>query len=216
MAATRRKKTGASDVAARARLLQSAADLFTRKGYAGTTVREIVAAADVTKPVLYYYFRSKEGIYLELMRGGLSRFDRLLEEAVSARGSAAERLAHLFLQVFDLVLERIDVVRLMYAIYYGPPQGAPYIDFDEVHRKLRDVVRGLVREGIRRGEFGKGDVDDMMWALVGALNVAMECQLCRPADELDREGLERVLRIICRGIGAVPRGGIHRRKGGPE
>jgi len=37
-------------------------------------VREIVAAAGVTKPVLYYYFRNKEGIYLELMQGSLPRW----------------------------------------------------------------------------------------------------------------------------------------------
>ena len=45
--------------------LSAARELFARKGYSGTSVREIVAAADVTKPVLYYYFRNKEGLYLE-------------------------------------------------------------------------------------------------------------------------------------------------------
>src|SRR3970282_247165 len=80
MAAAQGKKTRVSDGVARDRLLKSATLLFTRKGYAGATVREIVAAAGVTKPVLYYYFRNKEGIYLELMRGGFSRFDSLLEE----------------------------------------------------------------------------------------------------------------------------------------
>ena len=233
-----RKKQGkgqrASDGLARGRLLKSATELFTRKGYAGTTVREIVAAAAVTKPVLYYYFRSKEGIYLELMRGGLSQFDSVLEKSLSERGVAAERVTHLCTRVFSLFLEHIDVARLMYAIYYGPPQGAPYIDFDAYHRKLQNVVRELVREGIRSGEFRKGNVDDRMWALTGALNVAMESQLCQPGDALDKEGLGRVLRIIFLGMEAdgsggkrpaspsggtgsrserAARGGIRRRKG---
>ena len=204
----------ASDGMARGRLLKSATELFTRKGYAGTTVREIVAAAAVTKPVLYYYFRNKEGIYLELMRGGLHRFDRLLEETLSTGGSAAERLTHLSTRVFSLLLEHIDVARLMYSIYYGPPQGAPYIDFDAYHRKLQDVIRGLVREGIRKGEFRRGNVEDMMWALNGALNVAMESQLCQPGAALDKEGLRRVLRIIYRGIAADGVAGKKRKGGG--
>ena len=62
-------------MAVRERLLTGATELFTRKGYAATTVREIVAAAGVTKPVLYYYFRNKEGIYLELIRGAFAKFE---------------------------------------------------------------------------------------------------------------------------------------------
>ncbi len=52
------------DSSVRQRLLRAASDLFAQKGYAATTVREIVAAVGVTKPVLYYYFGSKEGLYL--------------------------------------------------------------------------------------------------------------------------------------------------------
>lgn len=203
----------ASDGAARQRLLKSAIELFTRKGYAGTTVREIVAAAAVTRPVLYYYFRSKEGIYLELMSEGFSRFDSLLGDAVAERGTASKRLTHLCTRVFSLFEEHIDVARVMYSIYYGPPQGAPFIDFDAYHRKFRDVVRALVREGVREGEFRRGNVDDMMWAIIGAVNVAMESRLCQPSDAIERDGLERVLRIIYRGI-AMDGGAGKKRKGG--
>ena len=214
MAAKLGNRVRGSDVAARERLLKSATGLFTRKGYSGTTVREIVAAAGVTKPVLYYYFRNKEGIYLELMRGGFSRFDSLLGESVAGRGSASERLTRLCIQTFSLFVDHIDVARVMYAIYYGPPQGAPFIDFDAYHRKFQDVVRRLIREGIRRGEFEKGNVDDMMWAIIGAVNVANESLLCQPGEALGRKDLERVLRIIYRGIAATGGSRTSRGKGG--
>ena len=213
MGTKKRERPRASDGAVRGRLLKSATELFTRKGYAGTTVREIVAAAAVTKPVLYYYFRNKEGIYLELMRGGFSRFESLLAESTVARGSASERLTRLCTQTLSLFEDHIDVARVMYAIYYGPPQGAPFIDFDAYHRKFRDVVRELVKEGVRAGEFRKGNVDDMMWAIIGAVNVAMESRLCEPQDAIGRYGLKRVLRIIYRGI-AVDGVAGRKRKGG--
>jgi len=214
MAAKQGNRVRGSDVAARERLLKSATGLFTRKGYSGTTVREIVAAAGVTKPVLYYYFRNKEGIYLELMRGGFSRFDSLLGESVAAWGTVSERLTRLCIQTFSLFVDHIDVARVMYAIYYGPPQGAPFIDFDAYHRKFQDVVRRLIREGIRRGEFEKGNVDDMMWAIIGAVNVANESLLCQPGEALGRKDLERVLRIIYRGIAATGGSRTPRGKGG--
>ena len=77
-------------------MLKSAASLFNRKGYAATTVREIVAAVGVSKPVLYYYFGSKEGIFFELMREPFRKFDAVLEESEKDGGSARERLLHLF------------------------------------------------------------------------------------------------------------------------
>ncbi len=76
----------------RERLLQVATDLFVAKGYASTSVREIVEAAGVTKPTLYYHFESKEGIFLALMRPVLAEFDTLLKELRTAPGTPWRRL----------------------------------------------------------------------------------------------------------------------------
>jgi AcrR family transcriptional regulator len=58
------------------RILDSAVRLFARKGFAATSVREIVQEADVTNPMLYYYFDSKEGLFsflIDLMHRELER-----------------------------------------------------------------------------------------------------------------------------------------------
>jgi len=189
-----------SGIAVRDRLLSGALKLFTRKGYAATTVREIVAAAGVTKPVLYYHFGKKEGIYLELMSNASEKFVALLDASRHDRGSATERLLHLCDQVFSLFIDNIDVARLMYAIYYGPPQGAPFFDFESSQIKFRQGIRCLIKDGIRRGEFQKEGVEDMVWATLGALNIAIEVQLCHPEEEVDRKGVARILNLIFRGI----------------
>jgi len=205
-----KKGSGAlPDNAVRERLLEVATELFARKGYAASTTREIVAAAKVTKPVLYYYFRSKEGIYLELMQRAFKRFEGVIETSVIASKSTEERLLHLCDQVLGLILEKIDVVRLMYSIYYGPPQGAPFFDFDEVHRRLFEAVLHLVNEGIRKNELQKQNAEDMTWAILGALHVAMENELSHPERDLGEEGLKRILHLIFRGI-SIKKGRPHR------
>jgi TetR/AcrR family transcriptional regulator len=200
------------DRSVRKRLLEGAADLFTRKGYAATTVREIVAAAGVTKPVLYYYFHNKEGIYLELMRTGFAKLENLLEAAAGEKGGAAQRLLRLSDRIFALFLENIKVVRVMYAIYYGPHQGAPFFDFDVYHLKFQEAIRRLVNEGIRRGEFHRGNAREMAWAILGAITVAIDMRLGTAEVALGNEELARVLKLILRGFtlekgrrkGAVP------------
>jgi TetR/AcrR family transcriptional regulator len=189
-----------SDIAVRNRLLSAATELFSRKGYSATTTREIVAAAGVTKPVLYYYFRSKEGIYLELIREAFAKFDALLDGSRKEPASAMEKLLHLSDQVFLLFMENIEVAKLMYSIYYGPPQGAPFFDFDAYHLRFQEAVRSMIKEGIRRGELPKGNVEDRMWIILGAVNIAMEVNLCHPEMAIERKGLARMLHLILRGL----------------
>ncbi len=193
-------KDKSSKETVRQRLLAAATDLFARKGYAATTVREIVDSARVTKPVLYYYFANKEGIYLELMRLTFSNVDYLLDFSRGQKGSTREKLLRFCDQAFSLFMENIEAVRVMYAIYYGPHQGAPFFDFDVYHLKFQEAIRRLVEEGIRKGELRKGDAEDITWAILGAVNVVMEVQLGHPEMGLGSEGLARVLNLIFQGL----------------
>jgi TetR/AcrR family transcriptional regulator len=190
---------------ARKRLLVAALDLFRRKGYSATSVREIVEVAGVTKPVLYYYFGNKEGIYQELMREPFKVFESLLDSCPVDGRSAGELLIRLCEDLFDLFLENLATARLMYSIYYGPPQGAPFFDFDEYHERLQDKVLKLVKQGISAGEFSAVNSGDAMWIIIGVLNVAMEEQLCREKPGIDRMGLVRMLTLVLGGIGCKVR-----------
>ena len=69
-AATRRSPPpGAPDVGRRppSLLLEAAADLFAERGYAGTRLDDVAAAAHVTKPIVYRHFESKKALYLALL-----------------------------------------------------------------------------------------------------------------------------------------------------
>ena len=46
----------------REKIVECALDLFCRKGYESVGVQEICTAAGVTKPTLYYYFKSTYGL----------------------------------------------------------------------------------------------------------------------------------------------------------
>lgn len=53
--------------ARRAEVLRAAAALFGERGYAGTRLDDIAAAAGVTKPIVYRHFDSKKALYLALL-----------------------------------------------------------------------------------------------------------------------------------------------------
>src|SRR5690606_3633399 len=56
------KDNQAIEADTRSAVLREAASLFAAHGYDAVSVREIVAAAGVTKPALYYHFGNKEGV----------------------------------------------------------------------------------------------------------------------------------------------------------
>ncbi|NTU59612.1 MAG: TetR/AcrR family transcriptional regulator [Deltaproteobacteria bacterium] len=194
----------------RQRLLDAATELFTRKGYAATTVREIVSAAGVTAPVLYYYFESKEGLYVKLLGEPWTRFATELEAALGEGRTAEERLRAICRRILGLFQESLGLAKLMYAIYFGPPQGAPPFDCDVYHDRMRETMQALVEEGVRSGELAEGNVDGMVWAVIGALNVTLELELSHPDRALGPAGLDRVLDVVFRGMVRKEEGGKKR------
>lgn len=183
-----------TDHSTQQRLLDAALELFSRKGYAATSVRELVETAGVTKPVLYYYFRNKEDIYLALIQNGLEEFHQTAQRLKTVSGPLCERITGYCTGLLDIFMARLPVARLMYAIYYGPPQGAPPMDFDA-------AFSAMLLEGISTGELAGINVDDAAWGIVSILNTTMEEQLCHSGrPRLGRESLQRMLALIFKGI----------------
>ncbi len=198
----RRPKNSAptADSTSRLRVLMAASHLFTQRGYAASSVREIVEAAGVTKPILYYYFGNKEGVYLEILRSGFRDFTKLLEACRNHEGSVKERILQLASETHQLWCSHIEAARLMQSIYYGPPQGAPFFDFEVYHEKFYESVLGLVRQGIKNGELQSGNAEYMTWAIIAAISLANELELAHPEHGLGQRGLTEVLKLVFRGI----------------
>jgi AcrR family transcriptional regulator len=182
--------------------MEAALELFTAKGYASTTVREIVKEAGVTKPVLYYYFRNKEGVYLEILGRALDTLRATVESQPRDARRAEEGLRNLCDTFFVQFRKHIRVVRLVYATFYGPPQGAPPFDFGAFHELLSRAILHWIDLGVRRGEFRRADRTAMTMAVHGALNVAMEIELAHGKGWTGRKGLHAILDVIFKGLRA--------------
>jgi len=162
-----------SDAATYKGLLSAARELFARKGYSGTSVREIVAAADVTKPVLYYYFRNKEGLYLELFREPFAKLTAFLDEVSNGRGSATKRLRQFCRRLHSLFCEHVELLNLL----QGSPPGTPSLDINRYHKRLWRTLRHLIHEAIEEGAFEKGNAEEKAVLILGAVYMASHGRL---------------------------------------
>lgn len=188
------------DPSGRDRLLHAAIDIFDRKGYAATTVREIVAAAGLSKPALYYHFGSKEGIFLAIMHRAAERLTASLENALHAEGSARARIHALGQGLFALVRDHAAVLRLIQAAWNGPPQETPPFDTQRLHRSVYEAMARLVEEGVRNGEFRAGRLEEMTLAVLGATSVCIEMELALAEPRPGSDGLAGVLDAVFDGL----------------
>ncbi len=188
---------------AREKLLSAAVDLFTARGYAATSVREIVEHAGLTKPALYYHFGSKEAIYLEILRDIHVRMDEALSLLSSEEGTSRERLTRFAVGLFELFEANVSTVRFMNAVFWGPPQGGPPFDFRTFHQDIRTAIGRMVEDGIARGELRPADPADVAQVFMAALSFSMDVHLVYPDWSPGEAGLRRVLDILFRGI-ALP------------
>src|SRR5436190_16782825 len=100
-----------------AKLLDSAVRLFADKGYPATSTREIVEAAGVTKPMLYYYFQSKEGLLAAAVEHFLDAFLERLRAVVSQHRDPYQQLVELVWAHLDFCQEHKPLARLFFALY---------------------------------------------------------------------------------------------------
>ena len=155
------------------RILLSALELFSSKGYDATSVREICEAAGITKPTLYHFYGSKEGVYRALVDGALDDFRRAITRAMQAPGSAVERLQRVGRAYFERARARRDLLRFIFGLIHNPATSAPRTDFPHFYDEVVAQIASEVEEGVARGEFVPGRTDLRMLMLMGALGEAL-------------------------------------------
>ena len=147
-----KKKKRKNNPGARERLLKAALELFAERGYAGTFVREIVARAGVTKPVLYYYFEHKQGLFYAILDEAAAQQRAVLEEVLKTPGTIMERFSNLFQCFYHGLMENKDLVRMIHILFFGPPQGVPEYDLDQYRRSMTSAIKAIYQDGLEKDE----------------------------------------------------------------
>ncbi len=79
-------------VSAKGSLILAATELFAKKGFTKTAVREITEAAGVAKPTLYYYFGSKHGLGLAILKEASTILQKAISREMEGAVGAVEKL----------------------------------------------------------------------------------------------------------------------------
>jgi len=196
----------ASEIRTPDRILQKALELFSTKGYDATPVREICEAAGVTKPTLYHFYGSKEGVYRALVEGTLEEYRQGVREAVQAGGDLAACLKRVARGHFEYTRERRQLVRFLLGLIHNPPSSAPATDFHRFYRDVVGEVARLVEEGVAEGQLAPGPTEVRMLVYMGAIGEALHGYLLLGRPDLTPELADTLVETVLEGWGAASQG----------
>src|SRR5438093_11063212 len=114
-----------TDSNTRHKVLQAALKKFADCGYEGASVQDIVEAAQVTKPTLYYYFGNKAELYQALVDYAHDERRRLMQAAAERGGTLADKLVEILAAVFDFLQNNRDLMRIAFATAFAAPGELP-------------------------------------------------------------------------------------------
>jgi AcrR family transcriptional regulator len=181
------------------RILQTALQLFSEKGYDATSVREICEAAGITKPTLYHFYGSKEGVYRTLVHGTFEEYRQGVRERVEAPATLEQRLQSIARGHFEYTREHPSLVRFLLGLIHHPPSSAPATDFPRLYAEVvSDIVR-MVDRGVAEGILSEAPSDVRMLVFMGAIGEALHGYLIAGRPDLTPELADTLVRTVLDG-----------------
>ncbi len=185
----------------RQRILNVAVNLFAHKGYDAVSVREIAEAAEVTKPVIYYYFKNKRDLYLNLIRESFKESHRIYQNIYKADTSADEKLRELMRTHFQFCIDYPNMVKVLFDTMAGQRNPADIKMFRKEFRKNFEILEDIFRLGQETGVFSKDvDRDRMVLIFFGAMRIFVIHHFIEEQSYLNDELADEVIDNILYGI----------------
>jgi AcrR family transcriptional regulator len=137
------------------KILEAALDLIIRKGYHGTSIKDITSKIGMSKAAPYSHFKSKVELVLRLIQEYEKHFvDEIVKINEEGQGDAVDRFHRVLRFNGKAGVEHPDL--LLFFIYIsnelnGHPEFQPTLE--RVERKLEGAFKGIFQLGISQGLF---------------------------------------------------------------
>ncbi len=190
-----------SDV--RDRIFTSALRHFSDKGFAATSLREVSLDSQTTKPMIYYYFKSKEGLYSSIVQEILEEMASVIREGMTPDVSPSEQVITYCQRYINHFLDNEHIIALVLREVFGLG-GAPMDAFAQtLGQRVRQPLDEVLRGGMETGFFQKDHVFDSSTAITGILNMFILSHVFG-GSEIDPEAPLRQVGYYIEGLKVVP------------
>lgn len=182
-------------------MLDAAVQMFSINGYHETSMDSIAAAAQISKPMLYLYYGSKEELFGACLNRELRRFVEEVRTGIDFQQAPKDMLQN----TIRSFLRYIDANRASWIVMYTQATSSQAFAHTvrEGRERIIELVGRLLRAGTRNPEPGV-DFEMMAVALVGA-GEAIASRVSTGDTDVDEAG-ELMIDLFWRGLKDAPGG----------
>ncbi|MFD9905588.1 TetR/AcrR family transcriptional regulator [Streptomyces sp. NPDC059063] len=196
-------------------MIDVAVQVFAKRGYHAASVDEIAELAGISKPMVYLYLDSKEGLFLACLRREADRLSAAFESAARSAGRRAVRApeARLYaglLAFFSFVAEHRDswVVLHRQASELSEAIAAAVTEARRgVMAQVAELVWAGIEESDATAQLSADDADFVAHALVGAADALTDWMARHPGQSPEGVSL-RLMNMVWVGMGRVLEGEV--------
>jgi AcrR family transcriptional regulator len=171
----------------RAQIMQAALACFTRKGYNNTTMDDIVAESGLSKGSLYWYFKSKDDLFAAAIMSLLMNVGQEAFAALEQCTTASDKLRALAQAMVNFCKEAEGFFSLFLEFWASSPRreeaGQLWVS---MLVQYKDLVVGIIEEGVRNGEFKPVDAEQLAWVMMAAYDGLAAYIMFIPDMDLER------------------------------
>ncbi|GAC1045834.1 TetR/AcrR family transcriptional regulator [Rhizobium sp. No.120] len=135
-------------------ILKIATEEFVAAGFSGARVDEIAERTKTSKRMIYYYFGSKEGLYLAVLEQAYTKIRTLESELDLENMPPVQAMAHLIASTFDHDDQNPDFVRLVSIenIHRAEHMKRSVI-LSQMNIAIIDIISDILKRGYADGSF---------------------------------------------------------------
>ena len=150
----------------RKQILDASLRLFSEKGFARTSVRDIARGAGITDAAIYYHFSSKRDLFEALFEErGITSALSDLENVTITEQPLEETLVGIALVAQEILQRNKDFMKVLLSEAMSEDPVATE-DYRLITERWRNAEARILREFVRRGELPEIDVDMVARQLV--------------------------------------------------
>jgi TetR/AcrR family transcriptional regulator, cholesterol catabolism regulator len=158
----------------RQRLLEAAAETFKEKGFGATSINDIAARFGSDRASIYYYYGSKQELYVDLIRRATEQIVVIAETIAAEDAPASVRLRDLFEATLDGYERHYPYLHIYIqedVRRFSPDDGPGNAELEAWGARFESAFVAVVQAGIEHGEF-RADLDPhvAMLAMLGTIN----------------------------------------------
>ncbi len=188
----------------REELLRVAAELFSVKGFYGTSIRDIAKGLGVSVSVIYHHFRNKEGLWSEIIDYSVRVLPRKLELALKDDGSATDR----FRNLLRAHLESSEFYRKeskMFLVDINRLSSSGDAVAQDIQRRILDIYVGVIEELRTEGLVRSAHAKIVAFNVLGVINWYLRWYRPDGPIPVDRIYEEIISFVFYGAIGTPPR-----------